>query len=187
MSYFIKSAFSEKDWINDDKQEFCLVGRSNVGKSSLINALANKKIAIASKTPGQTKLANFYDFGNFRLIDLPGYGFNTLSKDKKNVLLDIINEILNNRTNIFGVFHVMDISVITSEDLKISKILSQKYNNYFVIFNKIDKVSKNELNKLWPKAVKKLNISNNSFLLVSAKDNIGIKDIYSTIKKINNI
>ena len=80
MPSFIKSCFSTKDWMNDDKREICFIGRSNVGKSSLINALANAKIAKTSNTPGRTQLANFYDFEKFRLIDLPGYGFAKVSK-----------------------------------------------------------------------------------------------------------
>ena len=73
---FITSAASKKGFIVPEKPMIAICGKSNVGKSSLINALANKKgLARTSVTPGRTRLVNYFDFGEFVLADLPGYGF----------------------------------------------------------------------------------------------------------------
>ena len=83
---FILSAPNKKSWPEDDKKEVCFLGKSNVGKSSLLNALTNnKKMAKVSSTPGCTKLINFFDVdGKYRIVDAPGYGYhkNSISSDK---------------------------------------------------------------------------------------------------------
>ena len=122
---FIKSAFSSNEWINDDIVEVAFVGRSNVGKSSLINSLAKKKIAIVSKTPGRTQLANFYGFNNFRIIDLPGYGYAKASKFKKDDLIKVIDNILLFRKNLFTIYLICDINVVTKTDLDVYNYLSK--------------------------------------------------------------
>ena len=143
MCHFLSSQQEiNNHYLNDDCLEFCLVGRSNVGKSSLINALAKKKIAKISKTPGMTKLINFYAFGKYRLIDLPGYGYANVSKEAKKTFGDCISQTLNERRNLFGVFQILDLGVITKQDIEISKIIQKKFENYFLIFNKCDKYPK---------------------------------------------
>ena len=139
MAKFIKSAYSDADWINDQTTEIAFIGRSNVGKSSLINALANQKIAITSKTPGRTQLANFYDFGKYRIIDLPGYGYAKANKAKKVDLIKVIDNVFTNRVNIFAFFQICDANVITEEDVNMHKYLAKKFANCFVILNKVDK------------------------------------------------
>lgn len=176
MAKFIKSAFDNADWINDQTTEIAFIGRSNVGKSSLINALANQKIAITSKTPGRTQLANFYDFGNYRIIDLPGYGYAKTNKAKKVDIIKIIDNIFANRINVFAFFQICDANVITEEDVNMHKYLVKKFANCFVVLNKSDKNNcKLYLSKL-DQIAKYLNIDKESLILVSAKtkQNIGL-------------
>lgn len=81
---FITSVANEKNFLVTDKPIIAVAGKSNVGKSSLINMLANKKkLAKTSVTPGRTRLINYFDFGEFYLADLPGYGFAKVSKEEK--------------------------------------------------------------------------------------------------------
>ena len=78
---FITSAASPSQFIKSDKPVIAVAGKSNVGKSSFINALAGmKKLARTSDTPGRTRLVNYFDFGEFVLADLPGYGYARVSK-----------------------------------------------------------------------------------------------------------
>lgn len=172
-------------YLNDGCPEFCLVGRSNVGKSSLINALAKKKIAKISKTPGMTRLINFYDFKKYRLIDLPGYGFARVSKDVKKNFGDYISQTLNERRNLFGVFQILDLGVITKQDIEISKLIQKKFENHFIIFNKCDKYSKCYWNN---KKKNILNIFNkhdeNNFIVISTKQHTNIASIHKLLEKL---
>ena len=81
---FITSAAKKEQFIHPDKPMIAVCGKSNVGKSSFINMLANqKKLAKTSSEPGRTRLVNYFDFGEFILADLPGYGFARVSKGEK--------------------------------------------------------------------------------------------------------
>lgn len=182
MPNFIKSAFSPSDWINDDNIEIAFIGRSNVGKSSLINALANQKIAITSKTPGRTQLANFYDFKDFRLIDLPGYGYAKVHKTQKITLIKIIDEVLMTRKNIYAVFQIIDANVITNEDINMNKYLDTKFINHFVILNKADKQSLKTYINQKQKIANYLNIDPSKILFVSAKNKNNISLLMNLIK-----
>lgn len=184
MAKFIKSANSITDWINDNIDEIAFIGRSNVGKSSLINALAKQKIAIVSKSPGRTQSANFYDFGKYRIIDLPGYGYAKVNKTKKNDLINIIDDIFKYRKNIFAFFQICDANVITEEDAKFHFYINKKFANNFVVLNKIDKQNmKLYLSKL-DEISKYLNIDKKHIIFVSAKENKNIDLLRQTIKEL---
>lgn len=186
MSFFIKSAKDEKDWINDDKLEIAFIGRSNSGKSSLINALANKKIAISSKKQGCTKLVNFYNFGKFRIIDLPGYGYAKQSKKNQISLLNIISSILVERKNLYAIYQVVDSNVLSNEDAQVNKYLKSKFVNVYVCLNKSDKMPlKRYVNSL-KKITKFLGVKNDEIIFTSAKNGINIKYLFSHMKKIIN-
>ena len=99
---FVLSAPNKDSWPNDDKKEVCFLGKSDVGKSSLLNALTNnKKMAKVSSTPGCTKLINFFDVdGKYRIVDAPGYGYhkNSISSDK--LFAKMMEEYINERENV---------------------------------------------------------------------------------------
>ncbi len=181
MAYFIKSCASNLDWPKDDRKEVCFIGRSNVGKSSLINALANEKIAKTSNTPGRTQLANFYDFDDYRLIDLPGYGFAKVNKSKHYELSKIISEYIYVRSNLICVYQVIDISVITDLDIKMFETISKRFANHYVILNKIDKQNKSFFNNNIKKICEKFNTTEEKFIPVSSKEKTNINILKKSI------
>lgn len=183
MASFIKSCASNKDWPIDQKKEICFIGRSNVGKSSLINALANQKIAKTSNTPGRTQLANFYDFDNYRLIDLPGYGFAKVNKSKHYELSKIISEYIYVRTNLIAVFQIVDISVITELDIKMSQILSDRFANHIIVLNKIDKQNKSYFDNNIDKIASLFNKDKSCFVAVSSKDKTNLNILKKIIQE----
>lgn len=184
MAKFIKSAAQEKDWIKDSKKEICFIGRSNVGKSTLINTLANQKIAKTSNTPGRTQLVNFFDFGNYRLVDLPGYGFARASKAKRDDLQDIIDEFICNRENLVAVFQICDCSVITQQDVEVSEYLSSLHENHFIILNKLDKQNKSFYDNNKNKISKYLNKDLENIYPISCKERTNINKLNALITKL---
>uniref|UniRef100_A0A8C5GSG1 EngB-type G domain-containing protein n=1 Tax=Gouania willdenowi TaxID=441366 RepID=A0A8C5GSG1_GOUWI len=119
------------------------IGRSNVGKSTLINAITNSKLARTSNTPGRTQLVNFFEMDSYRLVDLPGYGYAKVSYVKKLALSDMILEYLNERENLKLVFQVCDANILTQLDQEMATFLQAKFKeDHFIILNKIDKQNK---------------------------------------------
>ena len=107
---FITSAASPSQFIKPDKPIIAVVGKSNVGKSSFINMLANqKKLAKTSDTPGRTRLVNYFDFGEFVLADLPGYGYAKVSKAEKEKWGVTMQKFFADKSNVNYVFSLVDI------------------------------------------------------------------------------
>ncbi|MEG1353642.1 MAG: ribosome biogenesis GTP-binding protein YihA/YsxC [Malacoplasma sp.] len=184
MAKFIKSASSIDGWILDAKKEICFLGRSNVGKSSLINALANQTISKTSKTPGRTQLINFFDFNHYRLVDLPGYGYAKISKDKKEVINNFLFEYLSKRENLVGIFQICDAEIITSQDVEIANFISKKFKHHYIILNKIDRLNKSYFDNNGNKISKLLNIDILNLIPVSAKNKYNLNSLISIINKI---
>ncbi|QDI64835.1 YihA family ribosome biogenesis GTP-binding protein [Ureaplasma urealyticum] len=184
MAKFIKSAQYFDQYPVDKQFEICVIGRSNVGKSSLINALANEKIARTSNTPGRTQLVNFFDFNSFRLVDLPGYGFARVSKDKQLDLATIIDQYLGYRQNLCAVFQICDINVLTNDDVEMSRYFENQNYAHFVVLNKVDKVNKSHFDNNKQKIAKFLNISVDRLLCVSAQKNTNVSTLFALMKKV---
>ena len=126
--------------------EFLLVGRSNVGKSSFINTLiVRKNFAKTSSKPGKTQTLNFYLINdNFYLVDVPGYGYASVSKDKQKKFGLMIEEYLKNRPNLKNVFLLIDYPHKPSEDDCLMYEFLKYYNlDITIIATKYDKVGKN--------------------------------------------
>jgi GTP-binding protein len=124
--------------------EFAFIGRSNVGKSSLLNALTGRKdLAKVSKTPGHTKMINFFTINNsWRLVDLPGYGFAQVARENKEKFNHAVNNYLINRENLFGVFVLIDSRHPPQKiDLEFVRFLGSKSVSIVLVFTKIDKSS----------------------------------------------
>jgi GTP-binding protein len=144
---FIKSAVKSKDFPPAELPEVAFVGRSNVGKSSLINVLSGRKALVrTSSTPGRTQLINFFDInGILTLVDLPGYGYAKAPPDVRKQWGPMIETYLAKRENLKTVVLILDIRRIPSDgDLEMLGWL-QRYNiPPIIVLTKCDKLSKNE-------------------------------------------
>lgn len=144
---FIKSASKPSEFIFDDLPQIAIVGRSNVGKSSLINMLANNKsMAKTSSTPGRTRLVNYFNVNNeFYLVDLPGYGFAKASKAEKESWDAVLDNYFNNTNNLKLVLVLLDSRHIpTPLDVMMINYLVEKNLQYKIVLTKTDKLSNNE-------------------------------------------
>ncbi len=132
---------------NSDIPEIAFAGRSNVGKSSLINAIMGRKIAHVSHTPGRTQQLNFFDVGGiFWLVDMPGYGYAKVSKAKKKDWNYLIKDYLAGRPNLKVVFLLIDSRHgIKENDLEMMKMLDKAAVAYRVILTKADEPKPAEL------------------------------------------
>ena len=172
---FIKSVFNIKDLPAQTLPEIILCGRSNVGKSSLINSLFNRKnIAKTSSTPGKTRSINYYDVdGKFYLIDLPGFGYAKTSKKEREYWAALIESYFAQSKNISMVFHLIDSRhKPTDLDLKLNELIGYYGMNYNIILTKIDKLNqsglsmaKNAIKKIFPD----MSFGNNLFVYSSVK------------------
>lgn len=137
--------------------EFPLLGRSNVGKSSFINALANhKKLAKTSNTPGKTRLINFFNFSDkFTIADLPGYGYAKVSKEAQNKWQAYLEEYLLNREQITSLIHLIDgRHEIQKNDFQMREWIHTYGLPVFTIVTKMDYVPKNKVKAVLQNAQK---------------------------------
>lgn len=139
-------AVRQSQYPDDKKPEFLLVGRSNVGKSSFINTLIERKnFARTSSKPGKTQTLNFYLVNDtFYLVDVPGYGYASVSKDKQRKFGLMIEEYLKNRPNLKEVFLLIDYRHKPTEDDVLMYEFLKYYNlDITIVATKYDKISKN--------------------------------------------
>ncbi len=149
-SEFVTSAVTKDQYPESPLPEIAMVGRSNVGKSSLINMLINRKnLARTSSTPGKTQLINFFDIDSkFTLVDLPGYGYARVSKEQKKTWGKIIETYLKTRTNLLEVILLVDLRhKPTAEDIEMYKWIKTFGFNGIVVGTKHDKIKKSQLQK----------------------------------------
>lgn len=134
----------------DSKKEIAFAGRSNVGKSSLLNLLVNrKKLARVSGSPGKTRTINFYEINDsFRIVDLPGYGYAKVSKSVTENWGDMIEGYLANRQGLVKVIQLVDIRHTPSpQDVQMYEWLKHYGFDGIVVATKSDKISRNEMAK----------------------------------------
>ncbi|NLP30153.1 MAG: YihA family ribosome biogenesis GTP-binding protein [Clostridiales bacterium] len=149
-SELIAVAVDKSQYPDDLKKEIAFVGRSNVGKSSLINFLLNRRnLARVSSSPGKTRTINFYEAnGSFRIVDLPGYGFAKVSKSLSRNWGDMIDTYLMNRPNLIKVVLLVDCRhTPTAQDVQMYDWIRHYNLGGLVVATKADKVSKNLLKK----------------------------------------
>lgn len=130
--------------------EFAFIGRSNVGKSSLINMLTGvKNLAKTSSTPGKTQLINHYLINeSWYLVDLPGYGYAALSKSAKAALSEMIGSYLNGRTNLLNIYLLVDVRHAPQPvDLEFMAWLAGSGLPFTIVFTKADKLTKQQLSR----------------------------------------
>lgn len=144
---FIKSAVKPKDFPATQLPEVAFVGRSNVGKSSLINVLANRKAMVrTSSTPGRTQLINFFNINNaLTLVDLPGYGYAKAPPELRKQWGPMIETYLARRENLKAVVLILDIRRVPSDgDLQMLRWLEMYDIPPIIVLTKCDKLSKTE-------------------------------------------
>ncbi len=136
-----------KDHFPETKQEVVFVGRSNVGKSSLLNALYKQKLAYVGKTPGKTRLINFFDIhGRYTAVDVPGYGYARRSEKELIEFAEMMDDYFGRRNKIRLVVMIVDSRIgLTADDLDMLTYLKENGLPYQIVANKIDKLSNNQL------------------------------------------
>lgn len=155
---FETSVFSTDKILQTDKKQIVLVGKSNVGKSSFINTICNqKRLAKVGNTPGKTKCLNYYNVNdNYYIVDLPGYGYSTMSKSEKENTTDLIDSYLS--TNLIThIFFLVDIRHdATNNDKLMYEYLLTFHIPFTIIANKADKLAKTKVNDYVLKMTKSL-------------------------------
>jgi len=149
-SEFEKSAFAREHWVNGGLPEIAFLGRSNVGKSSLINSLLRRKgLARTSNTPGRTQSINFFLInGSFYFVDLPGYGYARVSKATKADWGKMAEEYLSRRTELMLSIQLVDARHDPTElDRQLNEWLVFNNKQHLVVATKADKLSNNALDK----------------------------------------
>ena len=181
-------AVRRSQYPEDNKPEFLLVGKSNVGKSSFINTLIERKnFARTSSKPGKTQTLNFYLVNNsFYLVDVPGYGYAQVSKDKQKKFGLMIEEYLKSRENLKQVFLLIDYRHKPTEDDVLMYEFLKYYNlDITVIAMKYDKIGKNSREKQNKLIIDTLKLSQDDELITFSK--ITKKGREETLKKIEDI
>lgn len=145
---FLKSSQKLSELPPDDKPEYAFVGRSNVGKSSLINRLCNRKqLAKTSGTPGKTQLINHFLIDDtWYIVDLPGYGYAQVSKKERKVFQSMITEFVVERESLMCVMVLIDSRIKPQKiDLEFIEFLGVNEVPFVIVFTKTDKPKKTEL------------------------------------------
>lgn len=170
-----------------DMPEFAFVGRSNVGKSSLLNYLTGRKaLARVSGSPGKTRTINFYLINNeFRFIDLPGYGYAKVSKEVTSGWDKMMGDFFEKRQNLRRVIQLVDIRhEPTNQDVEMYEFLRHYGLSGLICATKADKVSGNQKGKSISAIKKKLNLSENDIIIpVSALKRTGGEELLTEIEK----
>ena len=183
---FLKSSPNSTECPKSNLKEFAFIGRSNVGKSSLINMLFdNKNLAKISKKPGKTKLINHFMINDkILLADLPGYGYAKLSKFESKKINVLIHDYIENRNNLFKVFLLIDIRhEPIKTDLKFIEYLDNISIDFHIIFTKTDKIKKSELLKKSKNYIEKIDSHylEKKFFISSSANKNGREEILNFI------
>jgi GTP-binding protein len=181
---FIKSAFEEQHWPRDPKPEVAFLGRSNVGKSSLMNSLLGVKgLARTSSTPGRTQALNFFSINKrFRFVDLPGYGYARVPKNIRTEWGEMASSYLAKRDLL-----VLSIQIVDSRhepttlDLQLDEWLQAHLKPRIVVATKSDKLSQNELRKSMERVSSAL--SADKVIAYSAMTGRGRDEVWRTIEE----
>ena len=185
---FIKSAFKEDDWPRDNRPEIAFMGRSNVGKSSLINSLLRVHgLARISSTPGRTQSLNFFLINEeFRFVDLPGFGYARVPKTIKATWGEMVTSYLAKRSQLMLSIHIVDSRhEPTNLDLQLHEWLRHTAKPRLIVATKSDKLSNNELRESMGRA-KRL-FGGDNVLAYSARTGRGREEVWRAIANALNL
>ena len=186
---FVKSASSMKDLPKNQLPEIVLAGRSNVGKSSFINNLFNRKnLAKTSSSPGKTRTINYYTVEDtFYMVDLPGFGYAKVSKTEREKWQQLIEEYFKSDRNIVTVFHFIDARhKPTNLDILLNYFLNEVGIPFTIILNKIDKLKQSEIaqsKKNVKEVFPEVSLGDNLIPYSSVKG-IGKKEVAARLRKL---
>lgn len=185
---FVTGAVSSKQYPKEPFPEFAFVGRSNVGKSSLIRSLLNrKKLVRISSTPGKTREINFFRINEkLMFADLPGYGFARVTPALQKKWKQMIEEYLINREPLMAIVFIVDIRRKPTElDITLKEWLEDLDRNYILVITKSDKLSGVERSKQ-TKIIKSAFMGENALAAVtySSKNHLGRKELWSQLQKL---
>ena len=189
---FIKSASKKDEFIVDELAQIAIVGRSNVGKSSLINLITNSlinmltnnsKMAKTSSTPGRTRLVNYFNINNkFYLVDLPGYGYHKASKSIANEWDSVMNDYFSDNEALKLVFVLLDSRVgATDLDKQMLDYLAEHEIPAIIIITKADKISRSEMGINMSKISKEIRFNKDLIVATSALKKQGVERIENLI------
>ncbi len=180
------SAVSKKQYPKNNLPEIVLVGKSNVGKSSFVNTMINRKnLARTSNVPGKTRQINFYNMDDkFYFVDLPGYGYSKMSKQEKVISGKYIEEYLAERENISLIVFLLDIRHNpTADDMLMYDYILRSNLPFIVITNKADKIAITKVNDEVNRIKEILGISYSTILPFSAERKIYQEEVWKEIEK----
>tara|TARA_B100002049_G_C15975426_1_gene330619 strand:+ start:40 stop:648 length:609 start_codon:yes stop_codon:yes gene_type:complete len=185
---FIKSAGSSAELPDDVGLEIAVCGRSNSGKSSILNVITeNKNLAKTSKRPGRTQTMNVFSFKedpSRRIVDLPGYGYAQVSKKMRFDWGNAIDKYLNCRQSLVGLLIIMDIRhIFQNKDLELINWSNANNMPVKILLNKADKISRNKSMLIRKESIKILNQlgSGSEIQIFSNRLGIGIKELRVTL------
>ena len=182
---FVKSATKPENYPVSDLPEIAFAGRSNVGKSSLINVLVNRRNLVrTSSTPGRTQLLNFFDINStFSLVDLPGYGFAKVPLEVKKAWGPMMRTYLQQRENLRGVVFILDIRRIPNEeDLQMLDWLEEFEVPTIPVVTKVDKVPRSQRGRQLKQIAAAAGLEPDAFVLFSAQSREGMEEVWELIE-----
>ena len=184
---FVCSAVTPGQYPPDDLPEVAFAGRSNVGKSSLINKILHrKKLVRTSKTPGRTQLLNFFEINElWRFVDLPGYGYAKVPVEVQKRWRPMVESYLTTRVNLRGMVWLLDIRrEVSKEDLQLWDWLQAKQVEVIIVVTKADKLSKNKRNKQAASIAKSLGREAQELIQFSATSGEGKDEIWQALRQL---
>ncbi len=183
---FITSAARKEQFITPHKPMIAVCGKSNVGKSSFINMLANqKKLAKTSSEPGRTRLVNYFDFGEFILADLPGYGFARVSKGEKEKWAKTLDSFFKDKERISHVFMLVDSRHDpTADDMQMIEFLHYHTIPFSVVLTKSDKLSRMKLKEHLKAIAADLYLAPANLLATSSETGYGKAEVLQKIQTV---
>jgi GTP-binding protein len=194
-SEFVKSAVNHQQYPATPYVEIAFAGKSNVGKSSMINTLLNRKaIAKVSNTPGKTRLLNFFRVrfcqkqiqqqGYFMLADLPGYGYAKVSKKERDSWHEMMRQYFTNRLNLGLVVILVDIRhKADPKDMMMLEMLRQTGQSFLIVATKADKIAKTKRDKAIRNIASGLQLPASYILPFSATKKIGLSNLLTILEK----
>ena len=179
------SATNKSHYPQDDIPEVALAGRSNVGKSSFINTMLNRKnLARTSGKPGKTQLLNFFNIDDkLRFVDVPGYGYARVSKKEREKWGKMIEEYLTTRENLRAVVSLVDLRHEPSaDDVQMYEFLKYYESPVILVATKADKIPRGKWNKHESMIKKKLDFDkSDTFIIFSSVNKTGVEEAWESI------